>query len=70
MLLTSNTTKPESILNNNNNAVCYHTVSESIAMGKYLTTCIDGDDNPVDLLTKVLYSRNRSYLVNIILHDI
>ncbi len=42
----SNTTKPESELKKKNNTVCYQTVS--------LTAHIDGDENPADLLTKVM----------------
>ncbi len=44
----NNTSKPESVLKKKNNAVCYHTVHESVAMGKSLITYLDGDDNPAD----------------------
>ncbi len=43
----NNTLKPESELKKKNNAVCYHTVRESIAMGESLTVHIDGDENPL-----------------------
>ncbi len=51
-----------------NNSVCCHTVCESIAMGA-LTIHIDGNENPADMLTKVLCSGKWRYLVNKILHD-
>ncbi len=38
-------------------------------MGESLTAHIDGDENPADLLTKVICSGKRSYIVNFILHD-
>ncbi len=39
-------------------------------MGESLTACIDGDENPADLLTKVMCSSKRRYIVNNILHDV
>ncbi len=54
MSVINNTSDPESILKNNNNNMCYHTVHESIAMGESLTTNIDGNENPTDLFSKVL----------------
>ncbi len=48
--------KQESVSKNNNNAVCYQIVDESVAMGESLTAHIDGNENPVKLLTKVLCS--------------
>ncbi len=47
MSVINNTLKPESILKKKNNAVCYHTVHESVAMGESLTVHIDGDENPL-----------------------
>ncbi len=34
MPVINNTSKPESVLKKKNNAVCYHTVHESVAMGE------------------------------------
>ncbi len=70
MSVINNTSKPESILKKKNNAVCYHTVSESVAMGKSVTAHINGDENPAALLTKVICIGKRRYIVNIILHDV
>ncbi len=70
MSVINNTSKPESVLKKKNNAVCYHTVRELVAMGESLTTHIDGDENPADLLTKVICRGKRRYIVNNILHDV
>ncbi len=64
------TLKPESVLKNKNNAVCYVTVHVSVAMGESLTTHIDGNKNPANLLTKVICNSERRYLVKNILHDV
>ncbi|KAL7460151.1 hypothetical protein ACHAXS_000615 [Conticribra weissflogii] len=70
MSVINNTSKPKSILKKKNNAVCYHTVRESVAMGESLTTHINGDENPADLLTKVICGGKRRYIINNILHDV
>ncbi len=70
MSVINNTSKPKSVLKKKNNAVCYHTVRESVAMGESLTTHIDGDENPADLLTKIICGGKRRYIVNNILHDV
>ncbi len=70
MSVVNDTLKPESTLKKKNNAVCYHTVHESVAMGESLTTHIDGNENPADVLTKVICSGKRRYLVNNIWHDV
>ncbi len=54
MSVIKNTSMPESTLNKKSNAVCYHAVTESVAMGKTNTTHLPGAENPVDLMTKVL----------------
>ncbi len=65
-----NTLKLESILKKKNNVVCYHTVCEFVDMGESLTTHIDGKENPADLLTIVICSGKRQYIVDNILHDV
>ncbi len=64
-----NTLKPESVLKKNNNTVCYHTIRESVAMGESLTAHIDDDENPADLLVKVICQGKMRYIGNNILHD-
>ncbi len=70
MSVINSTSKPESILKKKNNTVCYHTLCESVAMCESPTAHIDGDENPADLLTKVICSGKRRYIVNNILHDV
>ncbi len=69
MSVINNTWKPELVLKKKNNAVCDHTVRESVAMGESLTTHIDFDEHPDDLLVKVICSGKRRCIVNNILHD-
>ncbi len=54
MSVINNTSKPISLLKKKKNAVCYHTICESVTMCEYLTTQIDGEENPADLLMKVI----------------
>lgn len=56
-----NTLKPEPVLQKKNDVVCYHTVNESTATVKSLTTHIDNDNNPIDLLTMVSCGVERKY---------
>ncbi|KAL7460010.1 hypothetical protein ACHAXS_000478 [Conticribra weissflogii] len=63
MSVINNTSKLESVLKKKNKAVCYHTVCKPVAMGESLTTHIDGNGNPTDLLTKVICSGKRRYIV-------
>ncbi len=60
MSVINNTSNPKSVLKKKN-AVCYHTVCESVEMGESLTAHIDGDENPADLLTKVICGGKRSF---------
>ncbi len=46
-----NTSKPESILKKKKNAVHHHTVCEFVALGESLPSHIDGNENPMGLLT-------------------
>ena len=52
------------------NAICYHAVRESVAMGESLTAHIPPDRNVADLLTKLLYGQKRKNIVGEILFDI
>ncbi len=58
MSVIKNTSLPESTLNKKSNAVCYHAVRESVAMGETLTIHMPGAENPADLMTKVLSGSN------------
>ena len=48
-----NTQCPESRLNKSN-SICYHAVRELVAMGELLTGLVKPDENPADILTKVV----------------
>ena len=65
-----NTSRPDSVLRNKSNSVCYNIVHESVAMGGFLVGHIPSKENVADLITKVLYGHKTRYLVSNILHDI
>ncbi len=70
MCVINNTSETEFILKKKNNTVYNHTVCESVAMDVPLPVHRDGDDDPTDLLTKVLCRQKRKYLINNILHNV
>ena len=61
---------PEFTLRGKNNSTFYHTMRESVAMGELLTTHIPTNDNPFDMITKVLAGQKRRKHVGKILYDI
>ena len=71
MSVIHNTQRPESTLKKKANAICYHAVRESVAMGESLTGYIKSELNPSDLASKIIYGgQKRNRLVNMILYDI
>ena len=52
------------------NAIAYHTIHESVAMGEALTGHIRSDDNLAYLLTKGLTEHNHKHLVSLVRYDI
>jgi hypothetical protein len=70
MSVIHNTQRPESTLKKKSNAICYHFVRESVAMGETLTCHIPTDRNLADLQTKVTYGQKRKRLVRGVLYDI
>ena len=66
-----NTQRPESTLRKKSNAICYHAVRESVAMGESLTGHIKSTENPADIATKVMANgQKRRNLVNKLLYDL
>ena len=71
MSLIHNTQRPESTLRKKSNAICYHAVRESVAMGESVTAHIRSEDNIADLATKIIPGgQKRRKLVAMVLHDI
>ena len=64
------TSKPGSVFRKKNNLACYHTVHESIAMGKFLVAHLPSSENVAKLMTKVIYGQRQKYLLTNILYDI
>jgi hypothetical protein len=71
MSVIHNTQKPESTLKKKSNAICYHAVRESVAMGESVTGHIASQDNCADLASKLVPSGQlREKLVSMLLYDI
>ena len=70
MLVVHNTLRPELTLKKKLNAICYHAVRESVAMGELMVTHVATAENPVDLCAKVLpEGQKRDNLTGMILWD-
>jgi len=70
MSVIHNTQKPESTLKKKSNAICYHAVRESVAMGESRTAHVATKENPADIATKITAGATRKHLVSMLLHDI
>ena len=70
MSVIHNTQCPEFTLRGRNNSIFYHTMRESVAMGELLMTHIPKNDNPLNLMMKVLAGQNRRNFVSNFLYDI
>ena len=70
MLVIHNTSKPELTLNKKCNAIAYHAICKSAAMGESLTGHIRSKDNPANLLTRGGNGHTRKHLVSLVLYDI
>ena len=70
MYVIQNTSKPESVLKKNSNSIYYHFLIEDVAMRECLTAPVPTARNWADLLTKVMFGKNRRELVQCVLFDI
>jgi hypothetical protein len=71
MSVVHNTQRPESVLNKKSNAICYHSVRESAAMGESIIGHIPSVKNPADICTKAVPGvHKRDHLIGFLLHDI
>ena len=71
MSVIHNTQQPESTFKKKSNAVCYHAICKSVAMGESLTGCVSLTENPADLCTKFIPGGQKcDYLIDLLLHDI
>ena len=60
MSMIHNTQCPDSTLKKKSNSICYHAVHEAITMQEILTGHVKMDENPGDLLTKVVSQGTKS----------
>jgi hypothetical protein len=71
MSVVHNTQRPESVLKKKSNAICYHAVRESAAMGESIIGHIPSVNNPADICTKAVPGgQKRDHLIGLLLHDI
>jgi hypothetical protein len=66
----SNTGNPDSTLKKKSNSIAYHFVREGVAKDEWRTAYINTNDNPADLLTKMLVAGKREHFVRMLLHHI
>jgi hypothetical protein len=71
MLVVHNTQRPESVLKNKSNTICYHAVRESSVMGESIIVHVPSVNNPADICTKAVPGgQKRDHLIVLLLHDI
>jgi hypothetical protein len=71
MSVVHNTQLPESVLKKKINAICYHAVRESDAMGYSIIGHVTSVNNPADIWTKAVPGgQKRDNLIGLLLHDI
>jgi hypothetical protein len=69
MSVVHNTQRPESVLKNKSNSICYHAVHEYAAMGESIIGNVLSVDNLADICTKVLSGgQNRNHLIGLLLY--
>jgi hypothetical protein len=71
MSVVHNTQRPEYVLNNKSNSICYHAVRESAAMGESIIGHVPSVENPADICTKVVPGGQKwNHLIRLLLHDL
>ena len=71
MSVIHNTQRPELMLRNKSNAICYHAVRESVEMGESLTAHVSTHHNPADICTKVLTGGQKpDFITSLVLYDL
>jgi hypothetical protein len=71
MSVVHKTQRPESVLKKKSNAICYHAVRESSAMGESIIGHVLYVKNPDDICTKTVPGgQKRDHLIGLLLHDI
>ena len=71
MSVIHNTQRPESVLKNKSNSICYHACRDAVDMDEMLTRNVQSKNNPTELATKVLGGgAKRNGLISHLLHDL
>jgi hypothetical protein len=71
MLVVQNTQRPESVLKKKINAICYHEVRESAAMGESIIGHVPSVNNPAATCSKALPGgQKHDHLIGLLLQDL
>jgi hypothetical protein len=71
MSVMHNNQRPKSVLKKKSNAICYHAVRESAAMGESIIGHIPSVNNLTAICTKAIPGvQKRDHLIGLLLHDI
>ena len=70
MFVIHNTSNTVSRLKKKCNAIAYYVICKSVAMGESLTGHMRSEDNPSDLLSKIVTGHKWKHLVSLLLYDI
>ena len=71
MSVAHNARRPDSTIKKKSNQICYHFIHELGAMNESLVGHIETQENPADLLTKILTNQSKQeYLTAKLLYDL
>jgi hypothetical protein len=71
MSVVHNNQRPESVLKKKSNAICYHAVRESAAMGESIIGHVPSVNNPADICTNAVPGGQKpDHLIGLLLHDL
>jgi hypothetical protein len=71
MSVVHNTQHPESVLKKKSNAICYHAVPESAAMGESIIGHVPSVNNPADICTNAMPGGQKGdHPIGLLLHDL
>jgi hypothetical protein len=71
MSVVHNTQRPESVLKEKSNSICYHAVRASAAMGESIIGHVPSVENPADMCTKVVPGgHKRNHLIRLLQHEL
>jgi hypothetical protein len=71
MPVVHNTQRPEYLLKNKSNSICYHALHYSAAMGETIIGHVPSVENPAEIFTKVVQGgQKRNHSIHLLLHGL